>query len=73
MGNKTVSIFQQAVYEDSKLFIEARTQITDAVYVMHEGIVQCNTQLGNISYVASGQRKWKTDINGGRRKQMCKE
>ena len=39
MGNKAVSIFQQAVNEDPELFIQARTQITAAGYAMCEAIV----------------------------------
>jgi hypothetical protein len=73
MGNKAVPIFQQAVNEDPELFIEARAQITAAVYAMREAIVRFDTRLGNISYFASGQGKRKADTDGGKRKRVRKE
>ena len=73
MGNKAVPIFQQAVNEDPELFIEARAQITAAVYAMREAIVRFDTRLGNISYFASGQGKRKADKEGGKRKRVRKE
>jgi hypothetical protein len=73
IGNKAVPIFQHALSEDPELFTEARAQITAAVYGMHEVIVRFDTQLGNISYFASGQRKRKADTDGGKRKWLRKE
>jgi hypothetical protein len=73
MGNKAVPIFQQAVNEDPELFTEARAQITAAVYAIREAIVRVDTQLGNISYFASGQGKWKPDSDSCKRKQVRKE
>jgi len=73
MGNKAVPIFQQEVNEDPELFIEARAQVTAAVYAMHEGIVRFDTRLGNISYFARGQGKRKADTEGGKRKRVRKE
>jgi len=57
MRKKAVSIFQQAVYQDPKVFIEARAQITAGVYVMHEAIVGFDTWLRNILYFTSGEGK----------------
>ena len=37
--SKALPIFQQGVNEDPKLCIEAKAQITAAVYAMHEAIV----------------------------------
>jgi len=39
MGNKAVPIFQQAVNEDPELFVEARVQITAAMYMLGRAIV----------------------------------
>ena len=73
MGNKAVPIIQKAVNDDPELFTEAQAQITTAVHAMHEVIVQFDTQLGKISYLATGQRKLKADREGGKRKQVRKE
>jgi hypothetical protein len=73
MGTKAVPIIQQAVNEDPELFMEARTQFRAALYAMREAIVRFDTQLGNISYFASGQGKRKADKEGGRRKRVRKE
>jgi hypothetical protein len=73
MGNKAVPIFQQVVNEDTELFTVALAQITAGVYVMREAIVQLDTQLGNISYFASGQGQRKADTDGGKRKRVRKE
>jgi hypothetical protein len=73
MGNKAVPIFQQAVHEDPELFIEARAQLTAAIYTMREAIVQFDTRLGNISYFTSGQGKRKADTEGGKRNRVYKE
>jgi hypothetical protein len=62
---KTISIFQQAVNEDPELVAEA--QITAVGYMLSEGIVVFDTQLGNISYVASGKGKMKAATEGVRR------
>jgi len=39
IGNKAIPIFQQAVNEDSELFMEAWAQIALAIYAMSEVIV----------------------------------
>jgi len=53
--------------------IEARAQVTAAMYVMREGIVPFDTRLGNISYFTSHQGKRKADTEGGRRKRVRME
>jgi hypothetical protein len=73
MGNKAVPIFQQAVNEDPKLLTDVQGQITAAVYMMREAIVPFDTQLGNISYFASGQEKRQADPDCGKRKRVRKE
>jgi len=73
MRIKAIPIFQQAVNEDPELFMEARTQITAAVYTMREILVRFDTWLGNISYFACGQGKWEAGMEGDRRKRVCKE
>jgi len=72
MWSKAVPIFQQAVNEDPKLFIETRAQITAHMYAMREAIVRFDTPLGNISYSAS-QGNWKADTDCGKRKRVRKE
>jgi hypothetical protein len=73
MGNKAIPIFQQAVNEDPELFTGARAQCIATMYTMCEAIVRFNTRLGNISYFASGQGKWKADRDCGKRKRVRKE
>ena len=73
IGNTAVSIIRQAVNNDRELFIEAWAQGTAGVNAMCEGIVGLNRRLGNMSSFASGQQKWTADMDGGRRKRVCKE
>jgi len=62
MGNNAIPIFQQAVNENPELFIEAQTQIAAATYATRETKVQFDTWHWNISYFASGQGKWNSDM-----------
>jgi hypothetical protein len=73
IGNKGVPIFQKAVDEDTRLLIQAWTQITASMYPMYEVIIQFDSRLGNIVYLASGQGKSKAETEGGRSKQVHKE
>jgi hypothetical protein len=73
MQNKAISIFQQAVNEDPKLFPEARALITAAVYEMCKAIVGFDTYVGNISYFASGLGTRKANTDGSKRKLVRKE
>jgi len=73
MGNKAVPIFQQAVNDDRDLLIEARPQVTAALYAMREAIVRFYTRLGIISSVTSSQRRRKADTEGSRRKRVRME
>jgi hypothetical protein len=52
MRNKAVPILPQAVSEDPELCLEAWLQVIAAGYGMSKGIVQIDTLLGNISYLA---------------------
>jgi len=73
MRTTAIPIFQKAVTEDPELFIEARAQISAAVYAMRGRIVQFDNQLSNMSYFPSGQGKRKADTEDGWRKRVCKE
>jgi len=68
LRNKAIPIFQWAVHEDPQLIIEARAQITVAIYTICEAIVWFNSWLRNILYFASGERNRTADMEGGRRK-----
>ena len=47
MRNRAVTIIPPAVNEDPELFIEARAQITAAVYAMRDKIVRFDIRIGN--------------------------
>jgi len=68
MGNNAIPIFQHAVNEDPELFIEARAQVTAALYAMCEAILRLDTRLSNISYFTRGQGNRNADREDGRRK-----
>jgi hypothetical protein len=71
--NQYIPIFQKAVNEDPKLFIEVQAQMTAAMFAMCEAIVRFDTQLRNVSLFRSGQGRRKTDTDGGRRERVRKE
>jgi len=72
LGNTAVPIFQQAVNKDPEWCIEARAQVTAALYAMLEAIVRFDSRLGNISYITTGQGKRTADTDAGRRKRVRK-
>jgi len=70
IGHTAIAIFQQSVTENPELFKEARPEVTAALYMMGEVIVQLDTGLGNISDFARSQQKRKADTDGDKRKQV---
>lgn len=73
MGIQAVNLIQQAVKEDSEVFIEAQAQIPAAVYMIHKAIVQFDTWLGNLLYFTSGEGKRNADTEGSKRQWVRKE
>jgi hypothetical protein len=73
MGNEAIHIFQHTDHNDAELVIDARTQLLLAMYTMCEAMVLFDTQLGNMSYFSRGPGNWMADMEGGRRKWVCKE
>jgi len=71
--NKAVSIFQQAVNEYPKLVLEARDNLTAALYTMRETRVRFDSRLRTISYLRSGQGNRNPDKQGGSRMRVHKE
>jgi len=73
IGNRAILILKHAVNEDLRWCIDARPQITEAVYVLCQAMVCFDSWIGNIVYIARGQGKWKANLEGGRQQQLHKK